>query len=146
MEVVMSTAQYGDTVTVHYTGVLESGEVFADSKGEEPIELTIGDGQYIHGFEHSVVGMEVGETKTVTIPPEEAFGTRRDELVVTVDREQFPEDLDPAVGQRYQVKQEDGEALEVTVADLDEQTVTLDANHPLAGYTLTFHIQLVAVR
>lgn len=142
----MSTAQYGDTVTVHYKGTLDSGEVFADSKGEEPIELTIGDGRYISGFENGVVGMEVGETKTVTIPPDEAFGTRRDELVVKVDREQFPEDLTPAVGQRFQVKQESGDTLEVTVADLDEQTVTLDANHPLAGYTLTFNIQLVAVK
>jgi FKBP-type peptidyl-prolyl cis-trans isomerase 2 len=142
----MDTAQYGDTVTVHYTGLLDTGEVFADSQGEEPIELTIGDGQYIQGFEHGVVGMEVGETKTITIPPEEAFGTRRDELVVTVDREQFPEDTDPAVGQRFQVKQEGGAPLEVTIADLDEQTVTLDANHPLAGYTLTFNIHLVAVK
>lgn len=142
----MSTAQYGDTVTVHYTGLFDSGEVFADSQGDDPIELTIGDGQYIPGFERSVVGMEVGETKTVTIPPEEAFGTRRDELVVTVDREQFPEHLAPAVGQRFQLKQESGDPLEVTIADLDEQTVTLDANHPLAGYTLTFNIQLVAVK
>jgi len=142
----MSTAQYGDTVTVHYKGQLESGEVFADSQGEEPIELTIGNGQYIQGFEQGVVGMEEGETKTVTLPPEEAFGTRRDELVVTVDRNQFPEDLAPAVGQRFQVKQESGAPLEVTVADLDEETVTLDANHPLAGYTLTFDIQLVTVK
>jgi len=142
----MSTAQHGDTVTIHYKGQLDSGEVFADSEGEEPIELIIGNGQYIPGFEQGVVGMEEGEKKMVTLPPEEAFGTRRDELVVTVDRHQFPEDLTPAVGQRFQVKQESGAPLEVTVADLDEETVTLDANHPLAGYTLTFEIQLVAVK
>lgn len=142
----MSKAQYGDTVTVHYTGRLENGEVFAESEGDEPIEVTIGDGKYIPGFERSVVGMEVGETKTVTLPPEEAFGTRHDELVVKVGRGQFSERAEPAVGHRFQIRQESGEPLEVTVTDLDEETVTLDANHPLAGYTLTFSIQLVAVK
>ena len=142
----MSQAQYGDTVTVHYTGRLENGEVFADSQDHEPIELTIGDGQYIPGFEKGVVGMEVGETKTVTLPPEEAFGARLEELVVKVARSHFPEHLVPSVGQEFQIRQEDGEPLEVTVKDLDEETVTLDANHPLAGYTLTFRIQLVAVK
>ena len=142
----MSQAQYGDTVTVHYTGRLENGDVFANSQGDEPIEVTIGDGQYIPGFERGVVGMKVGETKTVTIPPEEAFGTRREELVVKVARSQFPERLVPAIGQQFQIRQEGGEPLEVTVSDLDDETVTLDANHPLAGYTLTFSIQLVEVK
>lgn len=142
----MSQAQYGDTVTVHYTGRLENGDVFANSQGDDPIEVTIGDGQYIPGFERGVVGMKVGETKTVTIPPEEAFGTRHEELVVKVARSQFPERLVPAIGQQFQIRQEDGEPLEVTVSDLDEETVTLDANHPLAGYTLTFSIQLVSVK
>jgi len=142
----MSQAQYGDTVTVHYTGRLENGDVFANSQGDEPIEVTIGDGQYIPGFERGVVGMKVGETKTVTIPPEEAFGTRREELVVKVARSQFPERLVPAIGQQFQIRQEGGEPLEVTVSDLDDETVTLDANHPLAGYTLTFSLQLVSVK
>jgi peptidylprolyl isomerase len=141
----MSKAQYGDTVTVHYTGRLENGEVFADSRDDEPIEITIGDGQYIPGFERSVVGMETGETKTVTLPPEEAFGTRHEELVMKIERSKFPERLVPSIGQQFQIRQEGGETLEVTVSDLDEETVTLDANHPLAGYTLTFSIQLVAV-
>ena len=142
----MNQAQYGDTVTVHYTGQLENGDVFAESQGDEPIEMTIGDDQYIPGFERGVVGMEVGETKTVTLPPEEAFGTRHEELVVKVTRSQFPERLVPAIGQQFQIRQEGGEPLEVTVSDLDEETVTLDANHPLAGHTLTFSIQLVAVK
>jgi peptidylprolyl isomerase len=142
----MIQAQYGDTVTVHYTGRLENGDVFAESQGAEPIEITIGDGQYIPGFERGVVGMKVGETKTVTLDPEEAFGTRHDELVIKVARNQFPERLLPAIGQQFQIRQEGGEPLEVTVSDLDEETVTLDANHPLAGYTLTFNIQLVAVK
>lgn len=142
----MSQAQYGDTVTVHYTGRLGNGDVFAESQGDEPIEITIGDEQYIPGFERSVVGMEVGETKSVTLPPDEAFGTRHEELVVKVTRSQFPERLVPAIGQQFQIRQEGGEPLEVTVSDLDEETVTLDANHPLAGHTLTFSIQLVAVR
>jgi peptidylprolyl isomerase len=142
----MNKVQYGDTVAVHYTGRLENGDVFADSKGDEPIELTIGEGQYISGFEKSVVGMEIGETKTITLPPEEAFGSRHDELIVKVERNQFPERLVPSIGQRFQIRQEDGEPLEVTVTDLDEETVTLDANHPLAGYALTFTIQLIEVK
>ena len=142
----MSQAQYGDTVTVHYTGRLESGEVFSDSQDGEPIEITIGDGHYIPGFEKGVVGMEVGETKTLTLPPEEAFGTRHEELVMKVARSEFPERLVPAIGQQFQIRQESGEPLEVTVSNLDEETVTLDANHPLAGHTLTFSIQLVTVK
>ena len=141
----MSKAQNGDTVTVHYTGRLETGEVFAESEGNEPIELTIGDKQYIPGFERSVVGMEVGETKTVTVPPEEAFGSRHEELVVKVDRSEFPERLVPTIGERFQIRQEGGEHLEVIVTDLDEETVTLDANHPLAGETLIFDIELVEI-
>ena len=90
--------------------------------------------------------MDVGETKTVTLPPEEAFGTRHEELVVKVARSQFPECLVPAIGQQFEIQQEAGAALEITVSDLDEETVTLDANHPLAGYTLTFSIQLVALK
>jgi peptidylprolyl isomerase len=142
----MRQAQPGDTVTVHYTGRLENGEVFADTKGDEPIELTIGDGQYITGFERGVVGMEVGETKTIILPPEEAFGERREELLAKIDRSQFPERLELGIGQRFQIRQEGSDLLEVTVVDLDEQAVTVDANHPLAGYTLTFSIKLVEMK
>ena len=95
----MRQAQYGDTVTVRYTGRLESGDVFSESQGDEPIELTIGDGHYIPGFERGVVGMEVGETKTLILPPEEAFGARHEELIVKVARSQFPEGVAPAIGQ-----------------------------------------------
>ena len=142
----MSNAQHGDTVTVHYTGQLENGDIFADSKDDDPIEITIGDGQYIPGFENGVIGMEVGETKTVTLPPEQAFGTRHQELIVKADKNQFPEHLVPAIGQQFQIRNEDGKTLEVTITELDEKTATLDANHPLAGYTLTFNIHLIAVK
>jgi peptidylprolyl isomerase len=142
----MSNAQYGDTVTVHYTGQLENGDVFADSKDEDPIEITIGDGKFIPGLEKGLVGMEVGETKTVTLTPEEAFGTRHQELVMKVGRSQFPKNLVPAIGQQLQVRYENDNILEVTVTDIDEETVSLDANHPLAGYTLTFNIKLIAVK
>jgi len=142
----MSNAQYGDTVTVHYTGKLENGNIFADSKDDDPIAITIGDGKYIPGLENGVIGMEVGEMKTVTLPPEEAFGTRRQELIVKAQRSQFPEHLVPALGKQFQVRHEDGNTFEVTITELDEETVTLDANHPLAGYTLTFNIHLVSIK
>lgn len=142
----MSNAQYGDTVMVHYTGQLENGDVFADSKDEDPIEVTIGDGQFIPGFEKGVVGMAVGETKTITLTPEEAFGTRHQELVLKVGRSQLPENLVPAIGQELKIRYENGKTLEVRVTDIDEETVSLDANHPLAGHTLTFNIQLIAVK
>jgi peptidylprolyl isomerase len=142
----MSNAQYGDTVTVHYTGKLENGDIFADSKDDDPIEITIGDGKYIPGFENGVIGMEVGEMKTVTLPPKEAFGTRSQELIMKAQRSQLPEHLVPALGKQFQVRNEDGNTFEVTITELDEETVTLDANHPLAGYTLTFNIHLVSIK
>jgi peptidylprolyl isomerase len=145
-ETEMSQAKNGDTVKVHYTGRLENGEIFANSRDGDPLEFTIGGGDLIPGFENGIVGMEVGETKTITVPPEDAYGSRHEELLVHVNKDQFPEDLTPAIGQELQIRQKEGDPLRVTVADIDEDTITLDANHPLAGYTLTFNILLVAVQ
>lgn len=141
----MTQAKEGDTVRVHYTGKLGDGTVFDTSTEREPLEFTIGSGEIISGFERAVVGMEPGETKTATIPPEEAYGPRREDMTLTVDREQFPKDINPEPGQQLQVQQPDGRAAIVTVSDVSESTVTLDANHPLAGQPLTFDIQLVDV-
>ncbi|KAF5075883.1 FKBP-type peptidyl-prolyl cis-trans isomerase [Methanoculleus horonobensis] len=141
----MAQAKEGDTVKVHYTGKLEDGTVFDTSEERTPIEFTIGSGQIIPGFERAVVGMEPGETKTMRVPPEEAYGPHREEMTITVDRGQFPEEINPEPGQQLQVQQPDGQAAVVVVSDVSESTVTLDANHPLAGQPLTFEIELVDI-
>jgi peptidylprolyl isomerase len=141
----MTHAKEGDTVKVHYTGKLEDGTVFDSSVERAPLEFTIGGGQVIPGFEQAVVGMEPGETKTATIPPDEAYGPHRDDMVIEVEKSQFPEEVDPEPGQQFQIRQPDGRALIVTVSNVTEETVMLDANHPLAGQPLTFDIQLVAI-
>lgn len=141
----MVQAKEGDTVKVHYTGKLENGTVFDTSTKRDPLEFTIGEGQVISGFEQAVVGMEPGEKKTAKIPPEEAYGPRRDDMTLTVNRDQFPEDINPEPGQQLQVQQPDGRAAIVTVSEVSGSTVTLDANHPLAGQPLMFDIQLVDI-
>src|SRR5690554_4008368 len=128
----MAQAKEGDTVQVHYTGKLEDGTVFDSSEERTPLEFTIGSGQIIPGFERAVVGMEPGETKTTTIQPEEAYGPHREEMTITVDRGQFPEEIKPEPGQQLQIQQPDGRAAFVVISDVSESTVTLDANHPLA--------------
>lgn len=138
-------AKPGDTVRVHYTGKLDDGEVFDSSEDREPLEFTVGQGSVIPGFENAVEGMEPGEQKTETIPCEQAYGERRDELVIDVKREQLPSDLKPEVGQRLSVVQKSGQSIPVVVAAVDEDNVRLDANHPLAGQDLTFTIRLVEI-
>ena len=140
----MSQAQSGNTVRVHYTGKLADGSVFDTSQGKQPLEFTIGQGQVIPGFEQAVSGMEPGQEQTVTIPADQAYGDRKAELVITVPREQFPADVDPEVGQRLQMSNGQQTAV-VVVQEINDGTVTLDANHPLAGKDLTFDLQLVEV-
>ncbi len=141
----MSQAKDGDEVKIHYTGKLHDGTVFDSSQDRPPLEFKIGGGNVIPGFEQGVVGMETGDTKTITLPPKEAYGPRREELVVNVKSADFPEHITPAVGQRLQISQPDGNVANVMIADIKEDMVTLDANHPLAGQTLTFDIELVAI-
>jgi peptidylprolyl isomerase len=140
-----AVAKDGDTVKVHYTGTLEDGTVFDTSLERDPLEFTLGQGQLIPGFEQAVTGMKVGESKTVNIPADQAYGPHRDELVLEMERSQFPEDIDPEVGQRLQMQQTDGGIVIVTVTDVSETTVTIDANHILAGKNLTFEIELVGI-
>jgi peptidylprolyl isomerase len=141
----MSQAQSGSTVKVHYTGTLEDGTQFDTSHGREPLELTVGEGSVIPGFESAIVGMAAGDTKEVTLEPGDAYGDRHDQLVQTIGREQIPPELELEVGQQLQVKAPDGNVVVVTVADVADDSVTLDGNHPLAGKTLNFEIQLVEV-
>ena len=138
-------AKYGDTVKVHYTGSLRDGEVFATTTDSAALQLTIGRGQVIGGFENAVVGMSPGESKTVNTPAANAYGPHRKEMTQIIDRGQFPKHLKPMVGQTLQDHQTDGQIINVVVTDVSESTVTLDANHPLAGKDLTFDIQLVEI-
>lgn len=139
----MRQAKQGDTVQVHYRGSLEDGTVFDSSEGAEPIEFTIGEGQVIPGFENAIVGMAAGDTKRETIPVNDAYGERRDDLVFRVGRDQMPPDEDIEVGDTLRVGFPDGRTAAVQVAEVSDATVTLDANHPLAGQTLIFDLTLV---
>lgn len=140
----MTQAERGDTVRVHYTGTLAGGEQFDSSAGRDPLEFTLGDGMVIPGFESAVTGMAVGESKTFDIPSDQAYGPRRDEMVMQVERNQFPDHIDPEVGQQLQMQQ-GNQAFVVTVAEVNDDAVTLDGNHPLAGQDLTFTIELVEI-
>lgn len=141
----MAEAKQGDTVRIHYTGTLEDGTVFDTSQNRDPLEFTLGEGKVITGFEEAVEGMEEGEKKTAEIPSDDAYGPRRDDLVLTVAREQLPADLEPDVGDQLEMRTQDGQTFPVVVAEVGDERVQLDANHPLAGKDLTFEIQLVDV-
>jgi peptidylprolyl isomerase len=141
----MVQAKKGDTVRVHYTGRFDDGTVFDTSVEGEPLQFTIGVGQVIPGFDMAVIDMQSGESKEITIPSEHAYGDRNEELVAEISRERLPEDLDLEVGQQLQLSLADGDEAVVMIVDLSETTVTLDANHPLAGLHLTFKIELVEI-
>lgn len=141
----MAQARQGDTVQVYYFGKLLDGNMFDTLTKRNFVQFTIGGGQIIPGFEEAVVGMNPGESKTITVPPDKAYGPYRDEIVEVVDRNQFPGDLKPEVGQQLEIRQGDGQTVVVRVTDVSESSATLDANHPLAGQHLTFDIQLAEI-
>jgi len=138
-------AGIGDTVKVHYTGRLVDGTVFETSVGSEPLEFTLGQDQMPPGFEQAVIGMQVGESKTVTIPVDQAYGPRRDDMILEISRDELPDDLEPAVGMQLQMNQGDGGIIIVTITEVSEKTIKIDANHPLAGQDLTFDIELIEI-
>lgn len=135
----------GDRVKVHYTGKLENGEVFDSSRDRQPLEFIVGEGNVIPGFEKAVLDMEIGEQKSVEIPPEEAYGPRREELVVDVDRSEFPSHIEPSIGQRLQLQQPEGSIVNLIITGMSDETITLDANHPLAGMTLFFEVEMMEI-
>ena len=141
----MSQAMLGNTVKVHYRGTLGDGAEFDSSHGRDPIELTIGQGQVIPGFEDALLGMAVGESKSVTIVSDDAYGPYRSELVQEVERAQIPTDIELEVDGALMVQGPDGQAMRLIVKALTDETVTLDANHPLAGEDLTFELALVEI-
>jgi FKBP-type peptidyl-prolyl cis-trans isomerase 2 len=141
----MSKAKEGDKVKVHYTGTLEDGTVFDTSEQREPLEFTVGENMLLQKFEETVSGMEPGEERKVTIAAEDAYGEYREGLTLDVERSQIPDDIQPEVGLMLQVSTVDGGTANVTIVDVDEEKVTLDANHPLAGKDLNFDIKLVEI-
>ena len=141
----MAQAKQGDTVQLHYMGKLQDGTIFDSSRERRPLQFTIGEGKVIVGFEQAVIGMKVGELKTARIPMEQAYGPHREDMVVTMDRSKLPPDVNPKIGQRLELTQVDDQTSLVTVTDANESTLTLDANHPLAGKELTFDIELVGI-
>ncbi len=138
-------AKDGDTVFVHYTGTLEDGSEFDSSRDRDPLEFTIGQGMMIPGFEKAVVGLGVGDTVRAVLPPEEAYGEASDEMFIIVPRKEIPAHIVPEVGLALQLTLQDG-TLNVVVSRADENEVELDGNHPLAGKTLTFDIEVVDIK
>ena len=138
-------AKRGDKVKVQYTGSFEDGTVFDSSRGEDPLEFTIGDGEVIPGFEEAVIGMSAGDEKRETVIPERGYGDRHEELVFTVGRDQLPPGSEIEVGDMLQVGFGDGRTANVQVLGVTGESLTLDANHPLAGRTLLFELQLVSI-
>lgn len=140
----MAAANNGDEVQVHYTGKLEDGTIF-DSSEDEPLSFTIGENRVIPGFEEAVTGMEPGDSKTTEVEPEQAYGEHREDMVMEMDRDQIPGEVDPEVGQQLQLRLENGQTVPVLITALGDDSVTIDANHPLAGRKLIFDIEVVDV-
>ena len=141
----MEKTRNGDTIKVHYTGKLNDGTVFDSSQEHEPLEFTIGSGQVIPGFDKGVVGMELNEKKSLNIPASEAYGDRKEELIIEVPKTELPDGFNPEEGQQLQMKNQDGQTFAVIVSEIRENSIKLDANHPLAGEDLNFDIELVEI-
>lgn len=139
------SAKHGDTVKVHYTGKLEDGAIFDSTEGRDPITFEIGAGALITGFEESVLGMNIGEAKTIHIDADNAFGPWLEENIIEVPKSNIEGETDVEVGQQMHVKRSDGATIAVTVTEITPETITLDANHPLAGKCLDFDLKLVDI-
>ncbi|MBI5642359.1 MAG: peptidylprolyl isomerase [Deltaproteobacteria bacterium] len=141
----MAQAKKGDHVKIHYTGTLDDGSEFDSSTNREPLEFTLGDGMLLPGFEIAVEGMETGEVKSIRIPANEAYGPYFQDLVIEFDKDQFPPDLEPKIGEHLELQQDDGSSTIVKILNVSSGKVSLDANHPLAGKDLLFEIKLLSI-
>ncbi|HLT07174.1 MAG TPA: peptidylprolyl isomerase [Cyclobacteriaceae bacterium] len=141
----MAVASKGNKVKVHYTGKLNDGTVFDSSENREPLEFVLGDGNMIKGFDAAVHGMELGSNISVVIPSEEAYGEKRADMMIDIPMDQVPADIKPEVGMDLSIQNQMGQPMPVKVVYVDDQKITLDANHPLAGQDLTFDITLVEI-
>lgn len=141
----MQQVKKGDTVKVHYHGKLTDGTTFDSSEGRSPLEFEVGGGMVIPGFDEGVTGMSVGEKKTVTIPADQAYGPRMEEMIMEFPRNRFPADMEPEEGMQLQMSNSQGQQFPVVVVGVKEDVVILDANHPLAGEILIFDLELVEI-
>lgn len=141
----MAQVKKGDTVKVHYHGKLTNGETFDSSAGREPLSFEVGSGSVIKGFDDGVTGMTIGEKKTITIPADEAYGQPNDEMIIDMPKDRFPQDMEVQVGTPLMMSNAEGQQFQVIVTDIKEDSVTLDANHPLAGKDLVFDLEVVEI-
>jgi len=141
----MQQVKSGDKVKVHYHGKLTNGETFDSSEGRSPLEFEVGGGMVIKGFDDGVTGMSIGEKKTVNIPFNEAYGPRNPEMIIEFPKDRFPQDMEIEVGMPLAMSGGNGEQFQVVVTEIKEDSVMLDANHPLAGQDLVFDIELVEI-
>ena len=141
----MTQVKSGDTVRIHYTGTLADGSTFDSSAGRDPLEFAVGSGQIIPGLDAAIPGMTVGDKKTVEVPADQAYGHSDSNAQQAVPRAEIPADIPLEVGTQLQVQTPQGQVMPVTVVELNEEQVVLDANHPLAGKDLTFAIELVEI-
>jgi peptidylprolyl isomerase len=139
------TVKTGDAIRVHYNGRLENGEMFDSSEGREPMAFTVGKGQLIKGFEDAVIGMAEGETKTVTISPDDAYGDKKDDAYVELPKDKKPEDLELELGMQIRLVDPQGQTHIGLVDAILDEVVRIDLNHPLAGKTLVFDIHVVGI-
>lgn len=139
------SAKKGDAVAVHYTGRLGDGSIFDSSVSRSPLSFTLGDGNMIKGFDAAVYGMVIGDKKTVTIPAAEAYGERRQDMLIDVPLSQVPADIQPEIGLQLTLQGPGGQPMPVTVVEMDTEKIVLDANHELAGQDLIFDIELVSI-
>ena len=142
----MDLVKENDTVRVHYTGKLTNGDVFDSSEGRDPLEFTLGQGQIIPGFEKGVLNMKVNEKKTIEIPSTEAYGERREDMIQEVPKNQLPPDIKPEVGMGLVSRTPQGQEMRLTVAEVKDESIVVDATHPLAGKDLVFDVELVEIK
>lgn len=139
------TTKANDKVKVHYKGTLSNGVVFDSSEGKDPLEFTLGTGQIIPGFENGIIGMEVEESKTINVPAAEAYGEPKEELIQEVPKAQLPEEIKPEVGMQLMSQAPNGQQIPLVITEVKEESIIIDANHPLAGKDLTFEVTLVSI-
>jgi peptidylprolyl isomerase len=142
----MAEAKVGDTVKIHFTGKLQDETVIETSKDRDPLEFKIGDGNVIPGLEQGVIGMAAGDKKTIAISPEDAFGQPQEDLLVDINKSEFPKDVELKAGAYLNIESSDGKEFKAKVVEIKEEMVTLDANHPLAGATINYDVELIEIR
>jgi peptidylprolyl isomerase len=141
----MSEAKRGDNVKVHVAVKLKDGKIYDSTKNKEPLEITIGQGKFIRGLEEAIIGMTPGEKKKLDLPPERAFGPYKEGLTIKVDKKSIPPQIDPKIGMELEMSRGEGEKTRVRITEMNNTTVTVDANHPLAGEKLVFDIELLEI-